>query len=267
MALNNVASVGEAFNRLQAIFGTQQFRWFTGHLLVVLGTLFYVFSAFSFTKAYRLVYLSAMFSYGLVIYLTNQPFSLSVQYVQKVLIDDNSLYLLLATFWLFSRVLSFTLVPFFIFSLFHLAGYIRSNILPLLFPEIKKEIEEHKETKSYPAQLALALDVLKSRYYLKAIEIASFAEVSIIPALIFVNFLLRNTTSYAIIAYIFFLKVKASKSPQTRVAFGQLEKLVDSYVLTPKVPETVKTYYYKLKQFLSSVFPSTAATAAANRSQ
>lgn len=115
---------------------TLQFGWFIGHLALLMATLRYFLSYITFNFAstwamlsYRTVFVSAAFTYGIVVYKANKSRfrggsssrSPPQQTAVAILGDENMQYLLMALVWLLSKQIPLAILPFAVYSLFHVS--------------------------------------------------------------------------------------------------------------------------------------------------
>jgi len=120
---------------------TLQFGWFVGHVSMLFFTFRYVLYYVTFKSSnkwagfsYRTAFVSALVTYGIVVYKgyrarvrAGRPTNF-----MALIADENVQYLLMASVWAYSRQLPLALLPFVVYSVFHVATYIRSNILPAI---------------------------------------------------------------------------------------------------------------------------------------
>jgi hypothetical protein len=163
-----------AQQRLIALVQTLQFAWFTGHVTLLLCTLRYGLSYITFNSAsrwaifsYRTAFLAAAVTYGIVVFKgyraraksgkgQGSPLQLigdeNVQYLGKSCKRKIKLRLhshglraeketfsltlssAMALVWLFVRQMPLALLPFTVYSIFHVATYTRGILLPTLQP-------------------------------------------------------------------------------------------------------------------------------------
>ncbi|CAO3654170.1 unnamed protein product [Mucor fragilis] len=117
------------------------FGWFVGHALVVLNTLIFAVSNLVFHPLgffYRLAYLGVIASYGIVLWNSYKPLTNNESYFKRMLLDENFQYLIVAVFFLFSRRVAVTLIPFFIYSVFHVLDFVDADLIPQLAPHQTK---------------------------------------------------------------------------------------------------------------------------------
>ncbi|KIW93987.1 uncharacterized protein Z519_05302 [Cladophialophora bantiana CBS 173.52] len=139
------------FQRLILLVKTLQFAWFIGHLYLILCVLRYT-SLWIHLKCYdgtarfcyRTAFISAATTYGIAVYKilcfrtrTSQKVpgsALSIAAYETVQ------YLALALVWLFMPQRHSALLPYFIYSIFHVAVYIRSDLIPTIQANLIQDI-------------------------------------------------------------------------------------------------------------------------------
>lgn len=131
--------------RLLHLAQTLQFAWFVGHLTLLFCTLRYGLSYITFHAysrwarfSYRTAFVAAAATYGIVVFKAYRARARSPNRQQGGALalagDENVQYLAMALVWLFSRQLPLALLPFTIYSIFHVATYTRTNLIPTIQP-------------------------------------------------------------------------------------------------------------------------------------
>lgn len=133
-----------AQQRLIALVQTLQFAWFAGHVTLLLCTMRYGLSYITFNSAsrfarfsYRTAFLAAAVTYGIVVFKGYRARAKSGKgqgSPLQLIGDENVQYLAMALVWLFSRQMPLALLPFTVYSIFHVATYTRGILLPTLQP-------------------------------------------------------------------------------------------------------------------------------------
>jgi len=122
---------------------TLQFAWFVGHVTLLLSALRYGLSYIFFNYyskmarfSYRLAFISAAVTYGIVVYKGFRARQKQGKPTSPVSLlgDENVQYLAMAFIWLFSRQVPLAILPFSVYSLFHVLTYTRANLLPTISP-------------------------------------------------------------------------------------------------------------------------------------
>jgi uncharacterized membrane protein len=122
--------------------------------------------------------------------------------------DENAQYLLLAFFWFFSSPITgkkkkkhvrkvmdwtsfnllfiVTLIPFFTFSAFHALGYIRTNVIPNVFPRPATTTGSGEaSTVTWQAKTQQQIKSLTDKYYGDAMRFVAQSEVTVIAVRLF----------------------------------------------------------------------------------
>lgn len=120
--------------------------------------------------------------------------------------DENSQYLILATFWLFSRPIMgiimldilinrinelciVSLIPYMTFSTFHVLDYVRTSIIPTLFPRPVNTTSTDGVPSTWQTRAQGNIKSLYDQHYLPAMRVVSRVEVIIIPGRLFLGVL------------------------------------------------------------------------------
>ncbi|KAK7207755.1 hypothetical protein BZA70DRAFT_272139 [Myxozyma melibiosi] len=227
--------------RLIKLAKTLQFAWFTGHVFVLVGVLFYVLSAIRFAPGtswarfwYRETYFSVIATYGIVLY---RSYRASTPTATTIIRDDNVQYLFIALLWLISKPLLITLPPFAIYSFFHVLTYTRTNLLPTL---------GQPTTTGPAAQIQSFVD----NYNDKFTALVGNLELVLLVRLFFNAILFRKGSWISLIIYGAFIRLRFEQSAFTRQAVKNWEVRADSLIAHPSVPAGVKNGWEKAKATL-----------------
>ncbi|ORX55572.1 hypothetical protein DM01DRAFT_1334965 [Hesseltinella vesiculosa] len=245
-AATRPSTLGE---RITKLMQTLQFPWFVGHCLTLLGTFFYVLSFITFhpsAKPYKIAYLGAIISYGVVIIKTHGKPQLTQAYAMRLFSDENMQYLILSLFWFVSKPVEVSLIPFATFSLFHALGYVRQNIIPVMFPVPRSS---NNSPATWQANTQQRIKAWTGDNYSTAMRFVATAEVTIImPWLILGLFKLRFMP---IFLYSHFLRIRYHMSTYSRQAFAELRQTLDHTLLpptaNPRIPAAVSQAYTTIK--------------------
>lgn len=230
-----------------------------GHVLVLLlGTIYYLKRPLWGWQAanwyYQQAYLGALASYSIVVYKTYGPPQLSLEFFQRLMVDENFEYLALAFMWYIHRPIFVTLLPFVVFSLFHVLTYIRNGLLPMFFDGVNEQVSQARQQRRSvggPAGLSIGLGDWSSRYYGPALREVGVWEVGVVGGWLVLGALTWQTPLYAPFVYFHFLKLRYALSPSTRQAFGRVRGQLDKWVVdNPSVPGVVADTYVRVRDFL-----------------
>ncbi|KAJ3409718.1 hypothetical protein HDV05_004292 [Chytridiales sp. JEL 0842] len=222
--------------------------WFLGHITTVVQAVIYMtYGRFlaSGPRNYSKAIWATLLSYGIILYKAHGIPQFNKMYLQRVMTDENTQYLLLALIWLTSKPVWVVLLPFATFSFFHSIHYIRSEVLPTLFPS------SSPMHASITLKIAPLLLSFSQKYQALALKMVSYAEVILIFPYLCLSVLFGYVSFFTPVLYAQFLRFRFFFSPMTRQAFGEVKVRMDKWILgNEKVPAAVKSGYLKVVEFL-----------------
>ncbi|KAK9476625.1 hypothetical protein V1514DRAFT_336360 [Lipomyces japonicus] len=244
--------------RVLQLVKTLQFAWFFGHLLVVIGFVFYVLSNIKFSSGtswarfwYKEIYISVIGTYGIVLYRTYK----SVTPTTTVLLrDDNVQYLVIALLWLVSKPLLATLPPFAVYSFFHVLTYTRTNLLPTL---------------GYPATSPLSTKIQSfvDNYNDKFTALVANLELFLLVRLFFNALLFRKGSWISLLVYGSFIRFRFEQSAFTKLAIRNWEVRIDGLIAHPSVPAFAKNGWQQAKTALHGISRAAPTQAPSNKAE
>jgi len=160
--------------------------------------------------------------------------------------DENCQYFLLAIFWLLTKPISLSLVPYAIFSTFHVLTFVRTTVLPKLAPPKPPAREGERQSKDTPLQKQLHA-IVKAQYD-PAMNICAHAELAILVRTI-VGVPLMWNGFMAPIAFAHFLRLRFYYSMFSRSAIRAADARMLGYVNS--APEPVKGIYTKARELVA----------------
>ncbi|KAI0490031.1 hypothetical protein F4859DRAFT_501645 [Xylaria cf. heliscus] len=239
--------------RIIALAQTLQFAWFSGHLVLILCIVRYSLSYITFNYysgwarfTYRLSFLSAALTYGIVVYKTwRARQKVGAKYpggVVGVLSDENVQYLVLALVWLLSPQYPLALLPYGIYSVFHVATYTRSNVIPTIQPN-----KTPAGAAGAKNPIAEAIGSFVKTYYDASMSVVSGLEI-LLWGRIFLSAILFQRRSWILISlYTAFLRARYAQSSHVQNSFNQLELRVDAMVGAQGTPPAARSIWEGVK--------------------
>ncbi|SAM03605.1 hypothetical protein [Absidia glauca] len=277
--------------RVSLLAQSLQFPWFVGHVLTLLGSFFYILSFFSNAKAYKIAYLGALVSYGVVIYKTHGFPKFNAAYAQRLVTDENVQYFFLAAYNFFSDPVEVTLIPFgkcwiglaketeertlyrvhnnaisltdflfycvVTFSVFHTLGYVRTNIIPTVFPSPPPPRQSSGSSSTsapvtWQAKTQQTIKTWTDKNYSIAMKFVAKTEVTIIMPRLILGLLRLRIVPVVLFAQ--FLRFRYHLSTYTRQAFTDLRVTMDRALLPPTasahIPPVVGRLYTTAKDMI-----------------
>ncbi|OMJ15102.1 Tetra-spanning protein 1 [Smittium culicis] len=195
---------------------------------------------------------------------TAKPPQLTLPFLQRLIIDENVQYIVLAIFFYTQSPIIVTLVPFYIFSIFHASSYFRLTMIPLLFPTVVSELENSRTSApgssaqlSIPAKISRFLGTRVGSYYSIALKVVSIWEIVVVFLWLSLGALTFQISFFAPIIFVQFLRLRYVTSPQTRAAFTNVRAFLDNKLTPPtagpKVPPAVTKYYTIARNYVISI--------------
>lgn len=248
--------------RLQRVATTLQFAWFTGHALLLFCILRYSFSWIRMNYyggmaqfCYRFSFISAAATYGIVVYKmwrarqktgAKQPGG-----VIGYLSDENVQYLVMALIWLFMPQYPLALLPYGIYSIFHVATYVRSTVIPTIIPPKvitpagtaspngKPQYAQH------PASDAIGSFV--KQYYDSSMSVVSSLEILLWIRLLLAAILFQRRSWILLGIYTAFLRARFAQSSHVQGSFSQLEARIDNLIGAQGTPPVARQVWDGVK--------------------
>jgi transmembrane protein 33 len=231
--------------------------WFLGHVSMLWFSfryaLFYI-SMKSYTSwaafSYRVAFFSAAVTYGIVVYKgfrarvrqgrSTGALALAgdenVQYLGKSfasryeIANDESA---MALVWLVSRQLPLALIPFAVYSIFHVATYIRGNILPTIYPPTSTPAPSSSSDAARPRPTGAVADAIGNfirDYYDASMTIVALLEIILWFRLLFPAIIFTKGSWILIAVYTVFLRARFAQSKFVRDALANLGARADALV-------------------------------------
>ncbi|KAJ8661353.1 hypothetical protein O0I10_003105 [Lichtheimia ornata] len=209
-------------DRLSALVKHPQFYWWCGHVCMVANALLYFMSVLSlhpYSSYYKRAYAGSLVSYGIVIWKSiGFPKKFDMEFIR----NENVQYFALAFYWYSYQPIIVTLVPFLVFSLFHMFAYIPSGIAPTFFP---------KNDNPMVAQTCESIKQYTDSNHETAMQLAAYVEVIGVMGQLVLGVASFQTSILALIVFAHFLRLRYYLSPYTRDAIHQTTAQLDQWLL------------------------------------
>jgi transmembrane protein 33 len=151
--------------------------------------------------------------------------------------------------WLYSRQTPLALLPFTVYSVFHVATYTRTNLIPTISPPKSAPAATPTSPSTPKSQSALANSIGK---FVKEYYDTSMMLVAGLEILLWIRLLLSAITfskgSWILLAvYTIFLRARFTQSHFVQNAFQQGAAHIDQQVQNPNVPPAVRSGWESVK--------------------
>ncbi|KAI9248917.1 hypothetical protein BY458DRAFT_445564 [Sporodiniella umbellata] len=214
---------------------------------VLNGVLFYLSCAFfhPIWFFYRAAYMATVVSYGIVLYNSYKPFHSGFPF-KRMLLDENMQYIILAFYFLISKqklerwayCLLVTLLPFLVYSGFHVSEYLETELIPVWMPD--------------QTAVQSQLGEFRKKYYDHVMTLTSRFELWITLPYLSLSLLTFRTSMTCMLVYLHFIRMRYFMSFYTRQEIDRLVGQSDAFILSDtRVPTVARAYYQKLKTALS----------------
>lgn len=249
--------------RLATVAQTLQFAWFVGHLTLILSVLRYSLSWIRmnyYTRmaqfSYRLAFVAAMLTYGIVVYKTLRArakagMKFSPQVAITLIADENVQYFLLAFVWLLAPQYPIALLPYSVYSVFHFATYTRSTVIPTIIPPTQTAPATGASPSAKPQYnthpIADAIGSFVKEYYDTSMSVVSGLEIALWGRLLLSAILFQRRSWILLVIYTAFLRARVNNSTHVQGSFARLEARVDNLVGAQGTPPAARQVWDGVK--------------------
>ncbi|KAF2731307.1 hypothetical protein EJ04DRAFT_514665 [Polyplosphaeria fusca] len=248
--------------RLAALAQTLQFAWFAGHVFLLLATVRYSLSYITFNTAskwaafsYRLAFVSATVTYGIVVYKAYRARMRTGKQggVFALATDENVQYLIMALVWLFSRQIPLAILPFAVYSVFHVATYVRANLLPTLQPPPSSASPGAKPRSA----LAETIGRFVKDYYDGSMTLVAILEIALFFRVFGSALLFQKGSWILLVVYTVFFRARYAQSSFVQGAIGQLTARIDAQLANQSTPPAVRQAWGTFKGIIHQAADAT----------
>ncbi|KAF3355061.1 hypothetical protein VdG1_04273 [Verticillium dahliae VDG1] len=219
--------------RLLQLAQTLQFGWFAGHAVLILCTIRYGFSWIRLNYysgmaqfSYRTAFVAAAVTYGIVVYKTWRARARSgarnLQNPITILSDENVQYLGMALVWLFAPQYPLALLPYTIYSIFHIGAFVK-------------------------------------QYYDFSMSIVGKLELALWFRVLLSAILFQRRSWILIVIYTAFLRARFAQSSHIQNSVSELEARVDSAVGNQGTPPQARQVWEAVKNGVRQFYNLTDA--------
>ncbi|KAG9512877.1 hypothetical protein KCU99_g8443, partial [Aureobasidium melanogenum] len=239
--------------RMLQLVQTLQFAWFAGHVTLLLSSVRYALSYMTFhpnskwaTFSYRTAFVAAAATYGIVVFKSFRARARAGKAqggALQIIGDENVQYLFMALIWLWSRQIPLAILPFAVYSVFHVATYTRSNLLPTIQPQPAAAAGEKPKSSA----LADTIGNFVKNYYDSSMTLVAILEIALWFRLGFSALLFQKGSWILIAVYTVFLRARFHQSTFVQSAVNQLAARGDTIANRQDMPPAVRQAWDGLK--------------------
>jgi len=249
--------------RLMRLAQTLQFAWFCGHVSLLLCSIRYGLSYITFNYysrwarfSYRTAFLSAAVTYGIVVY---KGYRARVRQgkgtgVFALAGDENVQYLLMAILWLFSRQIPLAILPFTVYSIFHVLTYTRANLLPTISPSAQTASPGGK-----PKASALSDNIGKfvKEYYDRSMTLVAALEILLWFRILLSAIMFQKGSWILLVLYSGFFRARYAQSSFVQGAVANGTARADASFANQSTPPAVRQGWDTVKGLVKQAHDAT----------
>jgi hypothetical protein len=265
-------SNGSLVERLKSLAQTLQFAWFIGHV-TLLGAVFrYLLSYVTFNYysgaaqvSYRLAFVSAAATYGIVVYKGHIARGRLQGSLPSVLLklagDENVQYLGMALVWLYSRQVPLALLPFSIYSIFHVATYTRAHLIPTIRPSNgpagSPASPSGSRSGAKQSPLAETIGRFVKQYYDASMDLVAGLEIALLFRLAVAILTFSKGSILLFFIYLAFFRARFTQSTFVQQSIRHFTARVDASVSHQSTPPAVRQAWQAFKDGVRQAYQAT----------
>jgi len=154
----------------------------------------------------------------------------------------------MALVWLLSRQIPLALLPFMVYSVFHVATYTRTNIIPTIQPPQQTSSTSpggRPATKSSP--LADTIGKFVKEYYDASMTLVASLEIFLWFRVLSSAIIFTKGSWILLIVYTVFIRARYSQSSFVQGAIGQMVARMDALMANQSIPPAVRNAWETVK--------------------
>ena len=161
----------------------------------------------------------------------------------------------MALIWLYSRQIPLALLPFTVYSVFHVATYTRTNIIPTLQPPkgapsgASPSSPASPKPSSSQSPLANSIGKFVKEYYDASMTLVALLEIALWFRALLSAFTFTKGAWILLLIYSVFLRARYAQSQFVQGAFAQAVARVDAQVQNQSMPPAVRQGWETAKGF------------------
>ncbi|KAL2760280.1 hypothetical protein ACRALDRAFT_2024300 [Sodiomyces alcalophilus JCM 7366] len=246
--------------RLLKLAQTLQFGWFAGHFILIVCTFRYFLSWIRMNYysgmaqfSYRTAFLAAAVTYGIVVYKTwrarARAGAKNLAHPLTIIRDENVQYLGMALVWLLFPQYPLALLPYSIYSIFHVATYSRANLIPTISPPqpVAPAAGASPNAKPAPHPIGEKIGAFVKQYYDSSMSIVARLELALWLRVFFAALLFQRRSWILIVLYTAFVRARYAQSSHVQNSLAELEARVDSAIGNQGTPPQARQVWEGLK--------------------
>lgn len=159
--------------------------------------------------------------------------------------------------WLFSRQMPLAILPFAVYSVFHVATYTRSNLLPTIQPQ--------PQGSKQASGLSETIGHFVKNYYDASMTLVAVLEICLWFRILGSAILFQKGSWILLVVYTVFFRVRHSQSSFMQNAISQLTARADATFANQSTPPAVRNGWHQFKGLVSQAADATDMSRAAKQ--
>lgn len=149
----------------------------------------------------------------------------------------------MALIWLYSRQYPIALLPFAVYSLFHVATYTRASLLPVVAPPT----DATSGAKTSQAGLSDTIGRFVKEYYDRSMTLVAVIEIGLWFRLLLAAIIFTKGSWVLLLVYTVFLRVRHSQNSFVQSAVSQITARADGLVANQSTPPAARNVWEQVK--------------------
>lgn len=161
----------------------------------------------------------------------------------------------MALVWLFSRQIPMAVLPFAVYSVFHVATYVRSNLLPTIQPPPSSSASSGAKPK--PSAASDMIGKFVKEYYDGSMTLVAMLEIALWFRVFGSALLFQKGSWILLLIYTVFFRARYAQSSFVQGAITQLAAQIDARVANQSTPPPARQAWMTFKNVISQVADAT----------
>lgn len=160
----------------------------------------------------------------------------------------------MALVWLFSRQIPLAVLPFAVYSVFHVATYVRSNLLPTIQPPQATGPAGSKPASSGASE---AIGKFVKEYYDGSMTLVAMLEIALWFRVVGSALLFQKGSWILLAVYTVFFRARVAQSSFVQDAINQLTARVDAQLANQSTPPAARQGWATFKNIIRQAADAT----------
>lgn len=161
----------------------------------------------------------------------------------------------MALVWLWSRQIPLAILPFAVYSVFHVLTYTRANVLPALQPPQQQQQQQQPSAtspaaKPKPSGLSDSIGRFVKEYYDSSMSLVAVLEIVLWFRLLGSAFLFTKGSWILLAIYTIFFRARYSQSSFVQGAISQLTARLDAQLANQSTPPALRHGWESVKDLV-----------------